>query len=309
MEWVETTARTIEEAKELALDQLGVDEDEAEFEIVEEPRFGLFGRLRSEARVRARVRPTKPRPKVDRRERRRKGQRPRGREGNGGARQQGAPAGPATTTERADDGSDRAERAGAGRGRRRRGGSADRAGQPSTTAAGPKTSHVSDNEEPEGAMEPLTLQDQAAMVEDFLSGLADAFGYTDASVTTAPLDDDAVEVQLNGSDLGLLIGPKGATLAAVHELAKAAVQHQGKGQREGRFRIDIGGYRQRRREALARFAVDVATQVRESGTSKALEPMNAADRKVLHDTVNDIEGVHTISEGEDPRRRVVILPD
>src|SRR5579862_9312268 len=70
MEWVETTGRSVEEAKEAALDQLGVDEQDAEFEIVEEPRFGLFGRLRAEARVRARVRPTKPRPKEERRERR-----------------------------------------------------------------------------------------------------------------------------------------------------------------------------------------------------------------------------------------------
>src|SRR5215207_11327369 len=72
MEWVETTGRTVEEAKELALDQLGVHEEDAEFDVVEEPRPGLFGRLRGEARVRARVRPAQPRPKADRRERRRK---------------------------------------------------------------------------------------------------------------------------------------------------------------------------------------------------------------------------------------------
>src|ERR1700722_9232683 len=72
MEWVETTGRTVEEAKDAALDQLGVDEQDAEFELVEEPKFGLFGRLRAEARVRARVRPTTPRPKDDRRDRRKR---------------------------------------------------------------------------------------------------------------------------------------------------------------------------------------------------------------------------------------------
>src|SRR2546429_6920775 len=72
MEWVEVTGRTLEEAKEAALDQLGVDEQDAEFEVLEEPRAGLFGRLRSEARVRARVLPTAPRPKVERRERRKR---------------------------------------------------------------------------------------------------------------------------------------------------------------------------------------------------------------------------------------------
>src|SRR5436309_9454433 len=75
MEWVETTGKTLEEAKDAALDQLGVAEDDAEFEVVEEAKLGLFGRVRSEARVRARVRPTAPRPKDDRRDRRRRDQR------------------------------------------------------------------------------------------------------------------------------------------------------------------------------------------------------------------------------------------
>jgi spoIIIJ-associated protein len=68
MEWVETTAETIELAKNLALDQLGVAEDDAEFEVVEEPKQGLFGRTRGEARVRARVRPNSVRIKNDRRD-------------------------------------------------------------------------------------------------------------------------------------------------------------------------------------------------------------------------------------------------
>ena len=70
MEWVETTGKTVEDAKDAALDQLGVDEQDAEFEVVEEPKAGLFGRTRGEARVRARVRPTQPRPKLERRDRR-----------------------------------------------------------------------------------------------------------------------------------------------------------------------------------------------------------------------------------------------
>ena len=71
MEWVETIGKTIEEAKERALDQLGVHEEDADFEVLEEPKQGLFGRVRGEARVRARVRPTQARQKVDRRDRKR----------------------------------------------------------------------------------------------------------------------------------------------------------------------------------------------------------------------------------------------
>src|SRR5262245_40049911 len=69
MEWVETVAKTLAEAREMALDRLGVGEDDAEFEVLEEPKPGLFGRVRGEARVRARVRPTAVRPKQDRRSR------------------------------------------------------------------------------------------------------------------------------------------------------------------------------------------------------------------------------------------------
>jgi len=73
MEWVETTGKTVHDAKETALDALGVDTDDAEFEIINDARTGLFGRVKEEARVRARVRPTTPRAKDDRRRRRRGG--------------------------------------------------------------------------------------------------------------------------------------------------------------------------------------------------------------------------------------------
>ena len=81
MEWVETTGRTLEEAKDAALDQLGVDEQDAEFEVLEEPKSGLFGRLRSEARVRARCGPPSPAPRTSAGTRRRGGRRPPGRPG------------------------------------------------------------------------------------------------------------------------------------------------------------------------------------------------------------------------------------
>jgi spoIIIJ-associated protein len=73
--------------------------------------------------------------------------------------------------------------------------------------------------------------------------------------------------------------------------------------------VDIGGYRERRRQALAEFARTQADGVLQDQTQRALEAMGAADRKVIHDTVNEIDGVRTISEGEDPRRRVVIIPE
>lgn len=288
MEWVEITAPTIDEARDRALDQLGIDEHDVELEILEEPRPGLFGRLRGQARIRARVRPTAPRPKVDRRDRRRRA--------SAGSDSPEQTEMVATTSVRSDAQTTGTEApTGADRpNRRTRGRGADR------DAAQPR----GEQEMPE-----LDLDQQAAVVGDFLERLAEAFGVTGASTTTERVEPDTIEVRLDGGDLGLLIGPKGQTLQTVQELARTIVQRRGGGTQEGRIRIDVAGYRQRRREALARFTEQVAASVRDTGVEKALEPMNAADRKVVHDTVNGIEGVRTISQGEEPRRRVVLLPE
>ena len=153
----------------------------------------------------------------------------------------------------------------------------------------------------------MTLEEQADAIRAFTEGLVEAFGTTGTGSVKA-IDDDNIEVRVDGDDLGLLIGPKGQTLQAVQELARTVVQRSGPS-RAGRVHLDIGGYRARRREALAAFTRNLAQQVVESGAAKALEPMSPADRKVVHDTANDIEGVRTESRGEEPRRRVVIVPD
>jgi spoIIIJ-associated protein len=156
--------------------------------------------------------------------------------------------------------------------------------------------------------EDVTVEQQGEMVEEFLSGLVDAFGF-DAEVRVTQVDEDTVEVAADGDDLGLLVGPKGATLQAIHDLSRTVVQRQASGNHEGRVRIDVAGYREKRRGALERFTQKVAEQVLETGTAQVLEPMAPADRKVVHDTANTIDGVRTTSEGDEPRRRVVLLPD
>ena len=328
MEWVVTSARTIEEATEMALDQLGVDEQDAEIEVVQDAQKGLFGRLRAEAQVRARVRPTSPRPKVDRRDRRRgdrrgrESDRGRARKSAGGGRERVAAGvgtsggGSSTDAERPgpgaagddDTSSDTAgsrrpgSGGGAAGGNRRR-----RRNRPSSSAEG---AAVSDNTESSGESrtETMDLEAQQAAVEGFLTDLLAAFGRPDATIAIAVGEDEALEASVDGSELGLLVGQKGVTLAAVQELVRSMVQRQFVGQPHARVRVDVAGYRARRKEALARFATSIAESVKESGVAKALDPMGSADRKVVHDTVNEIEGVVTVSEGEDAARRVVIRP-
>jgi spoIIIJ-associated protein len=325
VEWVQTTGRTVEEAKEAALDQLGVDEQDAEMEVVQEPQKGLFGRLRAEAQVRARVRPTAPRSKVDRRERRRGDRRSRdgdrARAKKAGSRERVSAAANTGTVPggtRADDRdvAGRPAEAGASRGAPPgTGGSAGgssssrrrRRSRAARTAEGATVSESTQSAESSPVGE-LDLEGQQAAVEGFLKDLMAAFGRSDATVEVAVGEDQALEASVDGAELGLLVGQKGVTLQAIQELVRSMVQRQFVGQSHARVRVDVAGYRARRKEALERFARNVAESVKESGVAKALDPMSSADRKVVHDAVNEIDGVDTFSEGEDAARRVVIRP-
>ena len=269
MEWVETTGRSVEEALEAALDQLGIDERDAELEVLEEPKTGLFGRIRSEARIRARVRPTRPRPKADGQDRGRK-RGPKPTKEAVRPRQKVAP-----QKRTPQEGTPQ-------RGRQQRDGA------------------VMDDRE-------VPLAEQADAGRVFLEGLTRQLAVS-AAVEAHELDEETVELTVDGADLGFLIGPKGSTLAALQDVTRTVV-HRRTGGRNGRIMVDVAGYRQKRKLALERFTHEAAAAVRETGTPRALEPMSPPDRKIVHDTVNAIEGVSTVSEGEEPSRRVVINPD
>jgi spoIIIJ-associated protein len=78
------------------------------------------------------------------------------------------------------------------------------------------------------------------------------------------------------------------------------------GDHDTHLRVDIASYREKRREALSRFALKVANDVLASGQPRVLEPMNSADRKIVHDTLVEFAGIATRSQGQDPHRRVVV---
>jgi spoIIIJ-associated protein len=290
MEWVEISARTIEEAKDQALDQLGVAEDEAEFEILEEPRPGLFGRLRGQARVRARVQPTQPRAKVERRDTRKSK-----------PKKDDTAAEPKTKAAQPAKGRAKAPAKDAAL----VGAAATDVAPVSRVSRAPKSRN--DDSQPAEPKEkrPMSGTDEKERAIEFLSGLAEAFGYP--AETTMTENDGELEVQLVGEELGPLIGPRGQTLQAIQELTRLVAQPSGS-DRQYRLHVDIGGYRERRREALVRFTAQVADQVKSQGERRVLEPMSAPDRKVVHDAVGAIEGVASRSEGEDERRHVIIEP-
>ncbi|MEQ3551360.1 R3H domain-containing nucleic acid-binding protein [Pseudonocardia nematodicida] len=106
------------------------------------------------------------------------------------------------------------------------------------------------------------------------------------------------------NDLEKLVGDKGAVLESLQELARLAVQQQ-IGSRS-RLMLDVAGWRRRRRDELTDLGLETAKEVKESGQPARLRPMTPFERKVVHDAVATVKGVVSESEGEEPRRQVVV---
>jgi spoIIIJ-associated protein len=155
-------------------------------------------------------------------------------------------------------------------------------------------------------MDTQPVSAQAEHAQGFVETLVRTMGFP-ASVTSK-VEDDEIWVSVEGQELGVLVGPRGVTLRALEEVARAITQHFAGGH-SARLHLDVAGYQARRREALAEFARKIAAEAVESGTVRSLEPMPSPDRKIVHDTIAEIDGVTTSSEGEEPRRRVVIRPE
>lgn len=343
MEWIETTGATVDDAKERALDRLGVAEDELEYEILAEASRSMLGLKKTDARLRARVRPREPRQRVERRDRDRsrgrRGDRSRAGKGKGNGRNDGGQGdrnkqrgdqakkgnGNKQRGDRAKPGdgdSKRADRAKPSAGSpdgdsketsssRRRGRGSGVSGEAGTgveSTSDDRASAGRDEIAPDPAPkgEQMELETQSEIVEAFVAGLLDEMGLDARVVST--IEDDRLSVEAQGLNLGLAIGHRGETVRAITEIARTIVQRRSEGDAVGFLSVDVGGYRERRRTFLEEFARNQADAVLDDGRARALEPMGSADRKVIHDTVSEIDGVETESEGSDRDRRVVIRP-
>jgi spoIIIJ-associated protein len=262
-QWVEAEGATIEVAVAAALAELELSSpDEADVEVLQEPKAGFLGMGAKLAVVKVTRRP-KPR-----RQRRRRGKKSKAAKGDD--RQRKAPA------QQKGSGKQRAD---------------DR-------AAPAKQEEARVEQKPE----PAPIEEQGEVAKEFLEGLLDAFGLEGKVVTR--IEEDVLYLDVEGDQTEALVGPKGSVMQSVLELARTTVQRKTFG--APRMRIDIAGYGARRREALQIYTGNLARKVLDEGGEIMLEPMNAADRKTVHDAAAEIEGIHTYSEGEDPNRAVVI---
>ena len=147
------------------------------------------------------------------------------------------------------------------------------------------------------------LELEGEIAADYIEGLldvADLDGDIDMDV-----EGDRATVSVVGATLAELVGSRGEVLEALQELTRLAV-HRQTGSRT-RIMIDVGGYRLRRRAELAQAGREAADEVQRTGVPKKLRPMNPFERKVVHDAVASA-GLRSESEGEEPDRRVVVLP-
>jgi spoIIIJ-associated protein len=173
-----------------------------------------------------------------------------------------------------------------------------------TVSASPVAGGAQRREHRDEPLDPELVEADTERAADFLEGLLDALDI-DGDLTTWT-DEIGGHVDLEGSDLDALVGSNGETLDALQELTRLAVQ-SATGERS-RLMLDVASHRAERRAALVTVAKEAIDEVRTTGERKPLTPMTAFERKVVHDEVL-AAGLVSESEGAEPRRFVVILPE
>ncbi len=156
---------------------------------------------------------------------------------------------------------------------------------------------------PERPRDPADLERESEIAADYVEGLldvADLDGDIDMDV-----EGDRALVSVVGATLSELVGRNGEVLEALQELTRLAV-HRQTGVRT-RIMLDVGGYRARRRTELTALGRETAEDVSRTGVARRLDPMTPFERKIVHDAVA-AAGLRSESEGEEPNRRVVVLP-
>lgn len=296
MQSVELSAKTLDEARKAAAGKLGVSEDALTVTVLEETK-GLFGK--STVRVRAEVTPVSapapaPAPAAPPAPAEKPG---RGRPRKSAAAEPapetvGKPepvAVPAASTEPSR-----------GRGRGRGRGRSEEATAPAAVAEAPTTEETT-TERPEVVATKEDGEKLAELLRDMLKSAS-----MQVNVQVGELNGKYVSLKLDGKDAAYLVGKHGEVLNALQYLVNT-VAHR-RLNIEARATLDGNDYRSRREEVLTHMAATIAAQVKERGEEAVLDALPAFERRIVHKALQDIDGVVTYSEGEEPNRRVVIAP-
>ncbi len=271
---IEVKARTVDLAIAAAMQELGVeDKEQLAVTVIQEPEKGFLGMGGQDAIVHVKKQQA-------RRSRRDRGKNNRGDSSDKGTRKQNS------GTRGASNGKNTRTNQGKSQKPKGRDMSRDDRSKPAR----------------EDDRDVLTIEKQTEIVKEFLEGLVGAYGLEGDVVTK--VEDEVIVVDVTGEQTEALVGVRGSVRSAIHELTRTVLQRYA--QDTARLRLDIAGYAERRREALTIYAKQLIDQLEAEGGELMLEPMSSADRKVIHDAAAASNGVESYSEGEPPRRYVVL---
>ena len=138
----------------------------------------------------------------------------------------------------------------------------------------------------------------------FVSDVLNAMGMKDAKVTSKIDEEGALSIDVEGSNMGILIGKRGQTLDSLQYLTNRVANKMQEGY--VRVKLDTEDYRRRRKETLENLAKNIASKVKRTRRAVSLEPMNPYERRIIHSALQADPAVSTHSEGEEPYRRVVV---
>lgn len=242
---IEKRAKSVEEAVKNALDELGIEESEAEIEVVQAPSKGIFGVGAKDAIVKVSVKEAE-----------------------------------AVVVEEAQEEPEKAEEV----------------VKEEKTVAEPKKEKSAD----------LVYNSESPVenAKNFISDVLKAMGL-EVSVS-AVMEDEMVKVNLEGDNMGIVIGKRGDTLDSLQYLTSLVVNRNSDDYIK--VSIDTENYREKRSEALIVLSDRLAAKVARTGKKFALEPMNPYERRIIHSNLQDNEDVTTFSVGQEPYRKVVIAP-
>ena len=297
MQSVELSAKSVDEARKAAAQKLGVAEDALTVTVIEETK-GLFGK--SSVRVRAEAAPvvaavaapaSTPSSPVEE-----PAAKPAGRgRGRKPAESEAAPEAPSEPEPAVVSTPAPAAEEPSRGGRRGRGGRSREESAPAPVEAAP-------TEEPPST---AVTQEDGEQLAGLLREMMESAGMQ-VNVTLGEISGRYVSLKLDGKDAAYLVGKHGEVLNALQYLVNV-VAHRRLGT-EARATLDGNDYRKRREDVLTEMASQIAAQVKERGEEAVLDALPAFERRIVHKALQEIEGVSTYSEGEEPNRRVVIAP-
>ena len=140
--------------------------------------------------------------------------------------------------------------------------------------------------------------------EKFIYDVLKAMDMTDVKVTSVVDEEGALSIDMEGSNMGILIGKRGQTLDSLQYLTNRVANKMQEGY--VRVKLDTEDYRRRRKETLENLAKNIASKVKRTRRTVSLEPMNPYERRIIHSALQGDPAVSTHSEGEEPYRRVVV---